>query len=254
MISFKNLGYKGYLGNQMFQYATLKGLATNRGYWYSVPQREYELNQCFKISPTLSDEFEKTISEEKFEFDQILFNTCPDNINLDGYFQTEKYFKHIEDDIRKDFSFHKEIYDPSIHYMNSMFYGIEVISLHIRRGDYVTDPSFYPLSLDYYIAALEYLPKDIPVLVISNDPEWCRNQFILPSHNYFVISSKNAYIDLCLMSLCDYHIIANSTFSWWGSWLAKSKKTIAPKQWFSPTGPLKHYDTKDLYLPEWELI
>ena len=251
MISFKNLGYKGYLGNQMFQYATLKGIATNRGYWYSVPQREYELNQCFKIPPTLSDEFEKTISEEKFEFDQILFNTCPDNINLDGYFQTEKYFKHIEDDIRKDFSFHKEIYDPSIHYMNSMFYGIEVISLHIRRGDYVTDPSFYPLSLDYYIAALEYLPKDIPI-VFSDDTEWCKTVF---KKDPFIISPfKDQFSDICLMSLCNYHIIANSSFSWWGSWLANSKQTIAPKNWFSSKGSLSNWNTKDLYLPNWIVL
>jgi hypothetical protein len=56
------------------------------------------------------------------------------------------------------------------------------------------------------------------------------------------------------MSLCNYHIIANSSFSWWGSWLANSKQTIAPKKWFSPNGSLLNWNTKDLYLPNWITI
>ncbi len=252
MISFKNLGYKGRLGNQMFQYAALKGIAKNKGYWYSIPQWTYELKECFNIPITHANEFEKNIIEEKYQFDKNLFDNCPDDINLDGFFQSEKYFKHIEDEIRKDFTFHKEIYDPAIHYMNGMFYNIEVLSFHIRRGDYVYDDSFECLPIDYYMNALKYFPKDIPTLIISDDPEWCKKYFTL--ENFFIISSKSAYYDLCLMSLCDYHVIANSTFSWWGSWLAKSKMTIAPKQWFSPIGKLKSWDTKDLYLPQWTLM
>jgi hypothetical protein len=252
MISFKNLGYKGRLGNQMFQYASLKGISRNKGYWYSIPQRNCELKECFNIPITYTNEFENDILEEKYEFDENLFNNCPDDINLDGFFQSEKYFENIESEIRKDFSFRKEIYDSVIHYMNSMFYNVEVISLHVRRTDYISEVNFDVLTIDYYMKALEYFPKDIPVLVISDDPEWCKNHF--NSNNFFVMSFENPYSDLCLMSLCTYHIIANSTFSWWGSWLAKSKKTIAPKQWFSPTGKFKDYNTKDLYRSDWITI
>ncbi len=251
MISFNNLGWKGYLGNQMFQYASLRGIASHKKYWYSIPHREYELNQCFKLPPTLDRQFDYTVFEENYEFNQDLFNNCSDDVNIDGFFQTEKYFKHIEDEIRKDFEFKDEIYDISYECMKRNFSGSEVIAVHIRRGDYLTDDSFECLPLDYYKNALQLMP-DVPVLILSDDPEWCRENF--KSERFFTSFSKNQYIDLCLMSLCDYHIIANSTFSWWGSWLAKSKKTIAPKMWFSPTGKLKSWNTKDVYRPEWILL
>lgn len=251
MISFNNLGWKGYLGNQMFQYASLRGISSHKGYWYSIPHREYELNQCFKIPSTLNIQFDRTIFEEKYEFNQDIFDNCPDDVNIDGFFQTEKYFKHIESEIRKDFQFKDEIYDISSECMKRNFSGSEVISLHIRRGDYLTDDSFECLSLEYYKNALKLMP-DVPVLIVSDDPEWCRENF--KSERFFTSFSKNQYIDLCLMSLCDYHIIANSTFSWWGSWLSQSKKTIAPKMWFSPTGKLKSWNTKDVYRPEWILM
>jgi hypothetical protein len=129
------------------------------------------------------------------------------------------------------------------------FIGTKIISLHIRRGDYISDPSFECLSLDYYWNALKLLPN-FPVIVFSDDPEWCKNVF---KKDQFIISPfEDPFSDLCLMSLCDYHIIANSTFSWWGSWLAKSKQTIAPHNWFS--GEFANWNTRDLYLPNWIVL
>ena len=93
---------------------------------------------------------------------------------------------------------------------------------------------------------------EVPVLVITNDKEWCQEKF---NNERFITSPfEDACIDLCLMSLSDYHIIANSSFSWWGSWLGKSKKTIAPWNWFSSNGNLSNNNTKDLYLPNWILL
>lgn len=248
MISFNNLGHMGRLGNQMFQYAALKGIASYRRYWYSIPEQN-SLIEYFKISPTLPNKNTFTQRESGFGFDQNLFNYCPDDIDLVGYFQTEKYFKHIEEQIRQDFTFHDRIEKVSSHYRKFVFPNTELISLHIRRTDYLSDSKFHCLSLDYYYEALELLPN-VPVIIFSDDPEWCKKTF---SDRRFVISvSHNPGIDLCLMSLCDYHIIANSSFSWWGSWLSKSQKTIAPKKWFS--GELSYWDTTDLYLPEWTTI
>jgi hypothetical protein len=248
MISFNNLGHMGRLGNQMFQYASLRGIASHKGYWYSVP-KDCCLTECFKIPETLSNQNTRSISIDKFEFDQSFFDTCPDDIDIVGYLQSEKYFRHIEEEIRKDFNFHNRISNICSQYRKNIFQNTEIISIHIRRTDYITDRNFECLSLEYYNNALALLP-DLPVIVFSDDPSWCKDQF---NHERFTISlSNDPYIDLCLMSMCDYHIIANSSFSWWGSWLSKSKKTIAPRKWFC--GEFSNWNTKDLYLSDWTIL
>jgi len=245
MISFNNLGHMGRLGNQMFQYSALKGIARKNQYQYSIPSNT-SLQECFKLPTTPLNQNTNSLSIDQFEFDSNLFNNCPDDVDLIGYFQTEKYFKHIESEIRQDFTFHDRISNICSHYRENLFPEKEVISLHVRRTDYLSDKNFYSLSLNYYYQSLELLP-DLPVIVLTDDYEWCKTEFT--SKRFRVSKSNNPYIDLCLMSLCDYHIIANSSFSWWGSWLAESKKTIAPKVWFA--GEFSNWNTKDLYLPDW---
>lgn len=248
MISFNNLGYMGRLGNQMFQYAALKGIAHHKGYWYSIPS-DTLLNQCFKIPQTLSNTNTKSVRVECYEFDKNFFDHCPDDVDLIGYFQTEKYFKHIEKEVRQDFTFYDRIEKISSHYRKNVFPDTDLISVHIRRSDYLTDSNFNCLSLDYYYQALDLLPE-MPTIIFSDDPSWCKDNF---TDKRFVVSlSNDSCIDLCIMSLCDYHVIANSSFSWWGSWLAKSKKTIAPQKWFA--GEFSNWNTQDLYLPEWVTI
>lgn len=237
----------GRLGNQMFQYAGLKGIAANNGYWYSVAQNT-SLYECFKIPETLPNNNHKIVSVDKFEFDEEFFNDCPDDVDVCGYFQSEKYFNHIEQQIRQDFTFHDRIVEQCLSYKSALP-NTQIISLHIRRSDYISDPNFECLSLDYYRNALKLLPN-FPVIVFSDDPEWCKNEFKKDS---FIISPfTDPYYDICLMSLCDYHIIANSSFSWWGSWLAKSKQTIAPKKWFA--GEFSSFNTQDLYLSNWIIL
>jgi hypothetical protein len=244
MISFNNIGYMGRLGNQMFQYAAVKGIAKYKGYWYSIPNHS-DLFNCFKIQYTLPNTNTNAVYLEKYEFDQNFVDKCPDDIDIIGYFQSEKYFKHIENEIRSDFTFKDIIIKNSIKNKKDT----ELISLHIRRTDYLTDSNFECLDLDYYYDALKLLPN-FPVLIFSDDPKWCREKF---TESRFTISnSNNHYVDLCSMSQCDYHIIANSSFSWWASWLSKSKQTIAPKKWFC--GEFSNWNTKDLYLPNWILI
>ena len=266
MISFNNIGNLGRLANQMFQYASFKGIASNRGFDYCIPPKEVfgkldqfvgksdtNLYECFNIKcENIGISRYKTTEESTFSFDENLFNNCEDETNLNGYFQTEKYFQHIEDEIRKEFTFKDEIYDPSNKKFEEAFAGTKVISLHIRRGDYITDPNHPVQSLEYYENSLELLDKNIPVLILSDDPKWCNHQELFGDDRFFVSDTGNSNIDLCLMTMCDYHIIANSSFSWWGSWLSDSKKTIAPKNWFS--GNCIKYDTKDIYCKNWIIL
>jgi hypothetical protein len=165
-----------------------------------------------------------------------------------GFYQSEKYFKHIEESIREDFTFKDYILEPCA----SSFDFDEVIALHVRRTDYVSNSANHPpCDLAYYEKALEHFDVDIPVIIFSDDIEWCNSQPLFESDRFMISDSLDTYVDLCLMSMCHYHIIANSSFSWWGAWLAKSKKVIAPSRWFGTDGNTAKNNTQDLYLPGW---
>ena len=267
MISFNNIGNLGRLANQMFQYASLKGIAKNRGFDYCIPPKDAfgaldtlvrrsdtNLYECFDIQCERYGITQyKNREESTFSFDEDLFNNCDDETNINGYFQTEKYFKNIETEIRKEFIFKDEIYTPTKEKFDEFFPGTKVISLHIRRGDYVTNPNHPVQPLEYYQKALSLLDENVPVLILSDDPKWCNNQKMFEDDRFFVSDLGNSNVDLCLMTMCNYHIIANSSFSWWGSWLAKSEKTIAPKLWFGDRLS-REKDTKDIYLEDWIVI
>ena len=132
-------------------------------------------------------------------------------------------------------------------------FGEPPLSLHIRRGDFlINSGNHHNLGLDYYDKALAEFPTSVPVLIFSDDPEWCGEQEIFSDDRFLIAEGNSSYVDLCLMSLCEGHIIANSTFSWWGAWLANSQKVVAPSVWFGPNNA--HLDIKDLYLDHWEII
>lgn len=261
MIANNHLCNLGRLGNQMFQYASLRGLAAKHGYDYCLPPEEYlgtldpncavsdcTIFDCFNIPEAPRLLLTAPMVEETcFEFNENLWNSCPDNVTLFGYFQSEKYFKRMEEEIRNAFTFNSNIIDPCHNYYVNTFPNSKVLSLHIRRGDYLKYPHHPVMVIDYYQKALSMMP-DLPVLIFSDDVEWCKEQEIFSGDRFHISESNNTAIDLCLQSLCDYHIIANSSFSWWGAWLAKSEKVIAPKNWFGP--PLTH-NTKDLYCENW---
>jgi hypothetical protein len=262
IIGFNALGHLGRLGNQMFQYASLRGIAAKNGYNYFLPPsnnqdewKDHQLFVPFKL-PNISllnvqyiDGNRPIIQEKDFSFDGDLFNNCPKWVNLQGFFQSEKYFKEIEDEIREDFQFRDEIYQPSKQMIDTLD---NPISLHIRRTDYTANKNHNPLELDYYKEALKCFDKKRPVIIFSDDPEWCNSQEIFSEDRFLVSENNSNYIDLCLMTLCKDHIIANSSFSWWGAWLAKGNKVIAPSKWFGPDN--SHLDTKDLYCTDWVVI
>lgn len=275
MITFPHIGFIGRLGNQMFQYSALVGIADKYGLDYALARKNIQLYECFDIDTKIysfyNEEFhcpnklDSSVvvdghviyipSEEenaKFlstHFDQEFLNTNHDNKSILGFFQNHKYFSHVEDKLRKKFVFRKKYSDISEQYFSQMFSDTEVISMHVRRTDYVNSHVLNSLDINYYEKALSFFDKSLPVLVFSDDTEWCKEQKIFQDDRFIIIKTNNTYVDMCLMSKCDYHIIANSSFSWWGSWLAKSKKTISPKQWFLPY--CDYIDSDGLRLPHW---
>ena len=181
MIGFNGIGRMGRLANQMFQYASLKGIARNTGVDFCIPYYEQAVDDGIgnMLRTELFDSFDlqvnvgllnkghaPVVQERHFHFDEELFRMCPDHVSLQGYFQTEKYFKHIEDEIRSDFTFKKEILDPC----KEMIAGVDnPLALHVRRGDYVKNSANHPpCTLDYYNAALKHFDDDRNVIVFSD--------------------------------------------------------------------------------------
>ena len=263
MIGFNALGQLGRLGNQMFQFAALKGIARNCGFEYCFPpstnQNEWTDHQLFvpfnlsytsQLNVQYIDPGRPIVTEDTFSFNERLFDQCPDWVSLQGFFQTEKYFAHIRKEIKGDFSFKDEILRPC----KEMIMELDnPISLHIRRTDYITNPNHTSLSLDYYQKALKEFDKSSTILIFSDDPEWCNQQELFSGDRFLIAEGNENYIDLCLMTLCKGHIIANSSFSWWGAWLSNSKKVVAPAGWFKGSKN-EHLDTKDLIPENWMKI
>jgi hypothetical protein len=285
MLAFNHIGNLGRLGNQMFEYAALRGIASYHRYDWCIPPfnisgiENYSLHKCFKLQSVKEENLAvmedfSYIQEKSFDFDSDLFENCPDNISLYGFFQTEKYFRHISNEIRSDFTFIEQYLNPCKE-MISQYHNLEPIMLHVRRGDpnLVDSRGFKwsytqcsgqhpPQPIEYYEEALKFFDKDQPVIIFSDSPEWCKKQELFNSDRFLISEptdkypdgSYTPYIDLCLMSLCSHSIIANSSLSWWGAWLQNNpnKKVICPKMWFGPLYADKN--TRDLYVDNWIVI
>lgn len=182
------------------------------------------------------------------------FTEIPDypgrNILLYGYYQSEKYFKDYEYEIRDLFmSYDIEMSDE----IKGLLENENTCSIHVRRGDYLKSPDHHPTqSMNYYMKAIKKMPKDSVFLIFSDDIEWCKQNFPDVPEKFKFIEGNKDYEDLYIMSHCKNNIICNSTFSWWGAWLNgnKNKTVVAPSVWFGPALAGTH-DTKDLYCENW---
>ncbi len=263
MLAFNHLGKLGRLGNQMFQYASLRGIAANRGYDFGVAPsafsdlwQEHQLFEVFELPNLqrnnikyLDGGYAPIAKEKHFEFDELLFMQCPNDVSLWGFFQSEKYFQNIADSIREDFTFRSHILEPC----RDMMMGVgDAVSLHVRRTDYTTDPNHTALSIKYYEKALSHFPEDATVIIFTDDQEWCQQQELFAPDRFMIAEKNPNSVDMCLMTLCKGHIIANSSFSWWGAWLSQSNKVVAPNVWFGPSN--QHKTTKDLLPSRWTVI
>ena len=188
MISFNNIGNLGRLANQMFQYASLKGIARNRGYEFTIPPEDVfgQNDPLVKTSPlNIYNVFENIsknkievvrnpmLQERMHEFDEELFRSCPDNVDLFGYFQSPKYFNHIKDEIKNDFKFTNEV-ESLCNEMYESISGKKVVSLHIRRTDYTVNNNHPLQPISYYEDALKFMEKRLLEIDrnISNDLIW----------------------------------------------------------------------------------
>lgn len=284
----------GGLGNQMFQYALGRTLAYRNGgkfgYYFQNPYgvvspRAFAL-KIFKLNGVLLSNHEYLIklngdkkpiklikqlfklpvqkpyllvSEKNFKFDNSIFD-LKDNIILSGYWQSEKYFVNIKKEILKDFIFKtSELGVRNRMLLKAILYN-NSISIHIRRGDYVSDKNtnqFHGvLSPHYYKSAIEIIKKRIKkpmFFFFSDDPQWAKKNLKIDNSVYIDWNTgQDSWKDMALMSHCKHNIIANSSFSWWGAWLNQNdnKTVIGPKRWFQD----KSIDTQDLIPKKWRII
>lgn len=257
MITYSKLTGNGRLGNQLFQYATLRAIGIKNNLeigFSSFPEKDFSGENTIFNLKVLNNDFKGNIFycylEKSFTFDEDVFKTT-DNTDFIGYFQSWKYFNSIRDVLLKEFvpkdkSRILKVKDY-INYINP--HRNKICAIHIRRGDYLNNQNYHPIcTKEYYLKAMSLDSiRDMEKIIVTDDKEWCRKNY--PG---FIISELTDNIeDLWLLKNCDAVVMANSSFSWWGAYLGKNEHVVAPKKWF---GPEANLDSKDIYMNHWITI
>jgi hypothetical protein len=235
----------GRFGNNLFQIAAAIGYAKTHGYELRIPKvfahPEYKdffaHLPIFNPAPGGPDIIHNFYNEPKHTFVEIPKMRNPE---LNGYFQTEKYFAHARTEVLQAF------------WDNRNDETIDKVAIHIRRGDYLFLQNQFPvLPMSYFIEAMNRFSGS-EFLIFSDDIEWARENFIGPQFSFS--RERDPIEDLFLMARCKHQIISNSSYSWWAAWLNKYefKKVIAPSIWFGPANV--HLDTSDVIPENWERI
>jgi hypothetical protein len=275
--------FQGGLGNQLFQYAAARHLALANRAELKLDLRAYgprtlrrfELG-AFRIAGTRVGALErlrfrtklwrgadaKYLREPHFHYWPSLLQFRSAFILMDGYWQSEKYFSDVEEIIRSEIVLREPLRVEARRLADSIE-TTQAVAIHVRRGDYVSDPvvrRVHPVQpVSYYRSAVDFLLRrgvsNPWFYLFSDDPDWCRANIEIPAHPVTYVADYqvgSSVAELELMRRCRHHVIANSSFSWWGAWLAEHREQIvvAPRQWFS-TGAR---DTRDLYPAGWTLI
>lgn len=257
MITFANLGQFGRLGNQLFQIASTLGIANKNGIECKLPPWDYS-----KYFPNYKADFTpqqhtealnvwQEVVEPTFHYNDIVLDKGR-NSNLKGYFQSEKYFSHIAEQIKTlfDFSLTINVNKSLLHTTKS-----SRCAVHVRRGDYVANPDYYQLTLNYYAKAMRFVQSqvsDVCFYVFSDDIEWCKKYFKEFNHNIEYCEGGTDIEDLCSMTKCKHFICANSSFSWWAAWLGEQEGSVIifPDKWMD--GELaKKCNSKDIVPNRW---
>jgi hypothetical protein len=197
-------------------------------------------------------------TEQAGGFNESFFNN-PVNTYLDGYFQSEKYFVRHRETLLKDFTFQQKP-EGRNEELISRLTETNALSIHVRRGDYVSltsASSFHGFAgEDYYSTAIKDMflnqPQISVSVVFSDDIEWAKKHITTPVNTIYVDWNSKGYEDLRLMTHCKHHIIANSSFSWWGAWLGEKKdsRIMAPRKWFADANA----SDKDIIPERWQRI
>ena len=269
--------FHGGLGNQIFQYAAGRALAlrhqtsliadarlfrTYRTHDYVIDRYQVEMTdstvadlQGLRLPPESQNRVTRAVwalqnrGRLNYFLEQGLqyhpeFETLGDNVYLRGYFQCERYFRQITPQLRQELTRPEPVDDQNRRILDQIR-SVNAVSLHLRRGNYVSDPKANKVHgtcpLGYYSEAAKHIAERTgrapTFFVFSDSPEWVQENLKLPfemrlmTHN----SIDDPSMDLLLMSSCQHHVIANSSFSWWGAWLNPSPKKIvvACRQWFA---------------------
>lgn len=237
-------GFTCRMGNQLFQIAAAYALAQKNNVEFLCPEWQYAQYFSNQFKPYIGEPIEKRFSENGFHYTPIPFE---DNLSIDGYFQSAKYFENIN--VQELFKFKRE--------REVISYHEGYASIHVRRTDYLKYPDHHPLcTLEYYKKAI-YLSGYKNFTVFSDDPEWCRKNFKNDEIYSFVFSDGKSDIeDFQFMSQYKCNIISNSTFSWWAAMLNKNpdKLIIAPSKdnWHGVA--YKDWNHDDLIPEDWEQI
>jgi len=270
MITFHKLGELGRLGNQLFQYAALKGLALKNGYIAKIPNPQtmswhgqVSLLDKFNIECEYATQEDMNTLQNLYEeptwqkYDDNFFNV-PDNTTLEGFFQSTFYFEHIESQIKKELTPKDEYLNNGKEYIQSLKdkYNCEIVSVHVRRGDNMTNgqteliEAFNPGGLyeQYFTKAKKVFEgKNVKFLVFtggqrfnednSTDVEWCKNFF---KGDEFLFSEGQPQIDdFCRIMLCDHNILSHaSSFGWWAAYVNPNQnKIVVAPEYYSPDSP-----------------
>jgi Glycosyl transferase family 11 len=284
----------GGLGNQMFQFAAGYALSLRRGVRLELDTSSYARDalRVFELSafatpgrvagpttlrrmpakqrgltglvrrmtqPTVQSMI-PIYREPHFEFDASVLTLDAPHA-LSGYWQSERYFDDARDAVRAAFRTHEPFEPENAAVASDIAQCAMPVSLHVRRGDYVTASAASAVhgtcSIEYYRMAMQTILDQTPqahFFAFSDDPAWTRDNLGETAPITFVSANPptRGYRDMQLMSSCRHHIIANSSFSWWGAWLnpRDDKRVIAPSVWFAAA----KNDTRDLLPAGWERI
>lgn len=275
MITFGNLGHKGRLGNQLFQIASMVGLSYKHGHEVVLPHwnyckyfKNYDIgkpNAPFKAIPVKEKEFHHT--EYELQKNQ--------NYDFDGYFQSARYWCYgaePEERVKRLFAF-KQSYlnDITEKYSKFLKAGKKTIAISVRRGDYVQNGNYAQIPITYYLQALRlYFPGwddgEYEIMLFSDDIDYCKEHFGCYENIHYSIQQPEEYNrrenyfkenpyameQLALMTLCDNHIISNSTFAWWGAYLSHNQfsTVVTPEEHFAGK-LLSKCNARDYHLHKW---
>jgi hypothetical protein len=258
-VTFLKLGKYGRFGNQMFQIAATIGVAKKYGAEYLFWRWPY--NKYFE-NPVRTNPFIKFRKWRKYREPKYSYNEIPyvsGALSIAGFFQSEKYFKHCENEIRHHFT----LKNKWVKYIRKKYPHLNenTCSIHVRRGDYLKelenheDLRVHPIQpVSYFEKAAKELYgegiKNIHFIICSDDIEWCKKNFEFPTMTF--VEGEKDVVDMFIMSMCQDNIIVNSSFSWWAAWLNKNEnRVVAPKLWF---GREVKMDAKDVYAEGWMRI
>lgn len=258
MLTFQKLGSWGNLGNQLFEIASMYGIAHDNNQQVTFPYWKYShyFDHKFPVIQRISNPI--VITEKGYHYTpehwrQEIAKHPERLISITGWLQTEKYWKSIPNKPKSIFKF-KPDYEKKLKDKYQQAFSRQTIAISIRRGDFVGNSNYELLPINYYLGALfKYFPnyKDYNIFCFSDDIPYCRHHFECLDNVYYPHAASD--IDqLCLLTQCDHFIISQSTFSWWGAYLGQKDHSIVVRSPYNMAGELlKNNNERDYYPDKW---